>query len=424
MGYTSPDGGYGDLTVTTTYKIGNSNLDDVNPGDTGQILNPTNLTIPTNPSDPADKGTFSWTSSDPSVIRLDDTTNYAHADYTALVSGSSTISFIYTHYDNVTTLYTDNINVVAAGSNPVAINDPSVTYVNSVNGLTVDPLGNDNLNGGTFVSLDIVDLGGFPAGRISVDNTARVFNISGDANNPITPGTYNIGYTVTTNYGTSNTATSIIEVIDTIDITANDDIDIGTFNNRTTVTGVNLFANDVLNGQTITSVVLSDFSEAIGQPFDGNNVSVSTAGDFTIVPDDLSPGEYTFKYNLTTTEGATSNATVRFRTFASSTTSGGTTTFGTNGLLKEIKTVGGVTPQVLFVRPTPLTSDNIKNVYNNLTTTFGLQTSNDVNRFMDESLPVFIRAGREVYRKINSSSAAPDKIINSNGNLAQYSVVV
>lgn len=334
--YTATNGGTGRLIINGVFNIyipvG------LNVGDPGQFkIPPSASTDSFEIGNPANTGAYLWVpgevivSSLPAIFNITSHTDHT-CDFTVVGNGTQEIIYTYTHYDGTTVLYMDTEQFVGGHPPPIAVNDVGPYQFNTVSGGSLNPTANDNLNTGTLSALTILNYDGITQSKITVNNTYDLitFDVGMDL------GTYTLIYKIETQFGESNTATFTIEVLPG-PATTSEDLNIGSFNNVTGTTNVNVFTNDALAGHTILNVLYQNY---IGDLLLAANVSIDLAGLLTIVPNMLPVGNYSFDYAVVTDQTNPSNySTVSFTIFSTPTD----TLFGPNSMgLTSISTETGI----------------------------------------------------------------------------------
>ena len=184
-----------------------------------------------------------------------------------------------------------NINVVGAVQAPVANDDNATTPQDTP--VTIDVLGNDNLNGGTNPTLMIVSQS--PDGTASIENGQIVFTPNAGFS-----GTTTFTYKITASNGTSNVATVTV-VVPAADVppVANDD---NATTPQNTEVIIDVLSNDTLKGGTNPVIlIVSQSIDGIATVVNGQVVFTPNAGFF---------GTTTFTYIVTASNGTSNIATV------------------------------------------------------------------------------------------------------------------
>lgn len=234
-----------------------------------------------------------WSTTTPSIISIveGDQMNAA-TNKTAIVTGLSYGTGVARYFNNNgSTEYTYNITVMAPL--PIA-NDDSLSF-NTVVGGSLNLVINDTLDGRPLQSTEITDYSTVSPSLVSIDSSGLFTALPG-----IPGGSYVLKYTITTDYGTSLPADINLTVTATPPV-ANDNT---LANNNNSGGSFNLVTNDDLNGRTLQSATITDYST-----LNSSYVSLTNAGIFTVVTG-TPVGTYTLKYTITTDNGTSNEANI------------------------------------------------------------------------------------------------------------------
>lgn len=223
----------------------------------------------------------------------------AAGDYTA----------VYTVTDTTTGLTSNEANVYIQINNttpitpipPVAVNDSPVAFL-SADGITFNPVVNDDLQGQTLTNFEITNYGTFPSGSLSVNSSNGEIVIS----TGVPPGSYTLEYQIETAAGSDTGLIALTVLSGEPPPEAISDFNIGVFS--TTTGGIfNPVTNDNLNNQPLQEYSVTDFGA-----MDPGYVTINSSTGQTRISPGTPVGDYMWTYSIKTI-GGTSTASLSFK---------------------------------------------------------------------------------------------------------------
>lgn len=285
LSYHATNDGYGRISVNSAFAIYGPNQIDIGVTPGNQIT----INIPL--ESVAKNG--SWSTTTPSIISVveGDQMNSATlrtATVTGLLPGTGVVRYF---NNNGSTMYTYNITVTATA--PVANND-SLTFNTGIGG-SLNLVTNDALNGRTLESTAITDYSTVNPSLVSLNSSGLFAALPG-----IPAGNYVLQYTITTDYGTSNPGNINLTVTAIPPVTNDDTLTINNLDGGTQ----NLVSNDNLNGRSLISTMITDYST-----LNSSYVTLDNTGLFSVAVG-TPVGVYTLKYTITTDNGTSNESEI------------------------------------------------------------------------------------------------------------------